>query len=58
LPDQSDSEWLHQRIEHYQAHRNDTCEAIEDFDDIDKLGQGFSSANPLEKVDLGEMFYF
>jgi len=30
------------------------CKAIEDFDDIDKLGQGFMSAYPLEKVDLGD----
>ena len=28
------------------------CEAIEDFGDLDKLGQGFTSADPLEKVDL------
>jgi hypothetical protein len=28
--------------------------AIEDFDDLDKLGQGFTSADPLEKVDLGD----
>jgi hypothetical protein len=33
---------------------NDMCAAIEDFDDIDKLGQGFTSADPLEKVDLGD----
>ena len=30
------------------------CEAIEDFDDLDKLGQGFTSADPLEKVDIGD----
>ena len=30
------------------------CEAIEDFDDFDKLGQGFTSADPLEKVDIGD----
>jgi hypothetical protein len=30
------------------------CEAIEDFDDPDKLGQGFTSADPLEKVDIGD----
>ena len=30
------------------------CEAIEDIDYIDKLGQGFTSADPLEKVDLGD----
>ena len=30
------------------------CEAIEDLDDLDKLGQGFMSADPLEKVDIGD----
>jgi hypothetical protein len=54
LPDWSDLEWLHQRIDHYRARANNTCEAIEDFDDIDKLGQGLMSLNPLEKVDLGD----
>ena len=30
------------------------CEAIEDLDDLDKLGQGFMSADPLENVDIGD----
>ena len=30
------------------------CEAIENFGDFDKLGQGFTSADPLEKVDIGD----
>ena len=30
------------------------CEAIEDFGDLDKLVQGFTSAGPLQKVDLGD----
>jgi hypothetical protein len=30
------------------------CEAIEDFDEVEKLGQGFSSANPLEEIDIGD----
>jgi hypothetical protein len=29
------------------------CEAIEDFDEVEKLGQGFSSADPLEEIDVG-----
>ena len=28
------------------------CEAIEDLVNLDKLDQGFMSANPLEKVDF------
>jgi hypothetical protein len=46
-------EWLQQRLEHYRSHENDMCEAIEDFDDI-KLGCGFTSADPLEEVDIGD----
>ena len=30
------------------------CETIEDCDDLDKLGQGFISADLLEKVDIGD----
>ena len=29
-------------------------EAIGDFDDLYKLGQGFTLADPLEKLDLGD----
>jgi hypothetical protein len=32
---------------------NDMCEAIEDFEEVEKLGQGFSSANPLEEIYIG-----
>ena len=30
------------------------CETIKEPEDMDKLGQGFMSADPLEKVDLGD----
>jgi hypothetical protein len=30
------------------------CEAIEDFDKVEKLGQGFSSADPLDEIDIGD----
>ena len=33
---------------------HDICEAIEDFDDINKLGQGFTSVDPLGKLDIGD----
>jgi hypothetical protein len=33
---------------------NDMCKAIEDFDVVEKLGQGFLSANPLEEIDIGD----
>jgi hypothetical protein len=31
---------------------NDMCEAIEDFDEVEKLGQGFLLADPLEEMDI------
>jgi hypothetical protein len=33
---------------------NDMCEAIEDFDEVEKLGQGFLSSDPLEEIDIGD----
>jgi hypothetical protein len=30
------------------------CEAIEEFDEVEILGQSFSSANPLEEIDIGD----
>ena len=52
--DRSNAEWLQQRLDQYRARTNDICEAIEDSGDLDKLGQGFTSADPLEKVDIGD----
>jgi len=50
--DRSDADWLQERIEPYRSRMNDMCEAIEDTEDMDKLGQGFTSADPLEMVDI------
>ena len=50
--DRSSTDSLQQRIGHYWTSANDMCEAIEDFGDTDKLGQGFTSADALEKVDI------
>ena len=52
--DRSNAEWFQQRIEHYRAHTNDKCKTIKESEDMDKLGQGFTSADPLEKVYLGD----
>ena len=52
--DWSNAEWLQQRIEHYRARTNDMCETIKESEDMDKLGQGFTSADSLENVDLGD----
>ena len=29
-------------------------ETVEDFGDIEKLGHGFSSADPLQEIDIGD----
>ena len=47
--DRSSADWLLQRIEHYRDKANDMCEAIEDLGDLDKLGQGFTLADPLKR---------
>jgi hypothetical protein len=41
-------------MKQYWSTMNDMCEAIEDFDELEKLGQGFSSADPLEDIDIGD----
>jgi hypothetical protein len=41
-------------MKQYWSTTNDMCEAIEDFDEVEKLGQGFSSADPLEDIDIGD----
>jgi hypothetical protein len=45
-------EWLKKRVEQYRSEQNDICEAVDDFSEVEKLGQGFTSADPLE-VDIG-----
>jgi hypothetical protein len=30
------------------------CEDIEDFEEVEKLGQGFSSVDPLQEIDIGD----
>jgi hypothetical protein len=30
------------------------CKAKEDFEEVVKIGQGFSSADPLEEIDIGD----
>jgi hypothetical protein len=43
---QKNVEWLWSRTEQYRSTTNDMCEAIENFDEVEKLGQGFSLADP------------
>jgi hypothetical protein len=51
---QKNVEWLRHRTEQYRSITNDMCEAIEDFVEVEKLGQGFSSTDPLEETDIGD----
>jgi hypothetical protein len=46
-------EWLKQRVEQYRLENNDICEVVEDFSEIEKLGQGFTLLDPLEEIDIG-----
>ena len=51
---QKNIEWLRHRTERYRSNTNDTYEVIEDFEEVEKLGQGFTSADPLEEVDIAD----
>jgi hypothetical protein len=50
---QKNVEWLRHRMEQYRSTMNNMCEAIEDFE-VEKLRQGFSLADPLEEIDIGD----
>ncbi len=41
-------------MQKYRSTKNDIGETIEDFDKVEKLGQGFTLADPLEEVDIGD----
>ena len=47
-------EWLQKRLEKYRADGNDMYESIEEPASLEKLGQGFTLADPLEEVDIGD----
>ena len=51
---QKNIEWLRHCTEQYRSRTTDTCEIIENFEEVEKLGQGFTLANPLEEVDIGD----
>jgi hypothetical protein len=43
---QKSVEWLRYCTEQYRSIKNDMCEAIEDFDEVEKLEQRFLLADP------------
>jgi hypothetical protein len=49
---QKNVEWLRHRTEQYRSITNDMFQAIKDFDEVEKLGQGFSLIDPLEEIDI------
>jgi hypothetical protein len=49
---QKNVEWLRHHTEQYRSITNDMCEVIEDFDEVEKLGQNFSSTDPLEEINI------
>jgi hypothetical protein len=51
---QKNVEWLRHRTEQYQSTTNNMCETIKDFGEVEKLGQGFLSVDPLEEIDIGD----
>src|SRR3954464_9574183 len=50
----SSIKWLQQRTKEYHSEKRDMHETIEEFEDMEKLGHGFSSADPLEEIDIGD----
>jgi hypothetical protein len=54
---QKNVEWLWHHTEQYRSTTNDMCEAIGDSDEVEKLGQGFMSADPLEEIDIGDEIF-
>jgi hypothetical protein len=47
-----DLEWLSRRTVEYRSYTNDAMGMVEDLDELGKLGQGFSSMDDLEKLDI------
>jgi hypothetical protein len=49
-----DLEWLSRWTTEYHSYMDDAMGVVEDLDELGKLGQGFSTINDLEKVDIGD----
>jgi hypothetical protein len=47
---QKNVEWLRHHTKQYRSTMNDMCEDIKDFDEVEKLGQGFSLVDPVEEI--------
>jgi hypothetical protein len=47
-------EWLHRRTEAYHSGKDSISGVVEDLENEGKLGQGFSSVDCLDEVDIGD----
>jgi hypothetical protein len=51
---EKDLEWLHHRTEEHHSKEDNGNGLVEDLREDDKLGQGFSSIDMLEEMDIGD----
>jgi hypothetical protein len=51
---QKNVEWLWYHTKQYRSTTNDMCKFIEDFNEVENLGPGFSLTYPLEERDVGD----
>jgi hypothetical protein len=49
-----DLEWLSRWTMEYHSYMDDAMGMVEDLDELGKLGQGFSSMDDLENLDIGD----
>jgi hypothetical protein len=49
---QKNVQWLRHRMEQYRSTMNNMYESIEDFNEVEKLGQSLSLADHLEEIDM------
>jgi hypothetical protein len=49
-----DLEWLSRRTTEYCSYTDNAMGMVEDLDELEKLGQGFSSMDNLEKIDIDD----
>jgi hypothetical protein len=46
--------WLQRHTAAYRSNESGMGELVEDFNDVGKLGQGFTSADDLQEINLGD----
>jgi hypothetical protein len=46
--------WLQERTAEYKVRKDGVSELVEDFNDVEKLGQGFLAMDELQEVNLSE----